>query len=99
MTLILALGAAWLMIFGPAVEYNTYVVLAPMITWALMDALQADRGRLLIGAAFAMAMVLGAGAVERAWVDACPLAYAVLPVGSCLFVLWLLFFAPRSAAA
>lgn len=89
LTVTLSIGAAWCMVLGPAVEYNTYVVLAPMITWAVLEAFEARRGMVLAIPAFWMTMFFGAGAIERALVRLTPHALAILPVGTLLFVAWL----------
>jgi hypothetical protein len=96
LTLMLAMGTAYLMLFGPGVEYNTFVVLAPMITWALLESFDTGRGRVLIAAAFAMTMVLGAGAIERLLVEDFPAVRATLPVGTLLFVIWLIRLRPST---
>jgi len=94
LTLMLAMGTAYLMAFGPGVEFNTFVVMAPLITWALLESFDTARGRVLIVVAFAMTMVLGAGAIERSLVEIFPAARATLPVGVLLFVIWLIRLRP-----
>jgi hypothetical protein len=89
-TYVLAIGTAWCVLLVPAIEYNTYVVLAPMVAWALLQALEDERGRIITFVAFFMTMVLGAGALERLWRGACPPAVAVLPVGTLVFAVWLI---------
>jgi hypothetical protein len=89
----LSAGMAWLMLFGPAVEHATYVFLAPMLAWAVVQHEEWPAGRLLIGAAAVLILVLGWGAVSRqasvAWPAGGPLLVAALPVGTSLFLLWL----------
>jgi hypothetical protein len=89
----LSAGMAWLMLFGPAIEHATYVFLAPMLAWAVVQREEWPRGRLLIGAASVLILVLGWGAVSRqasvAWPAGGPLLVAALPVGTGLFLLWL----------
>jgi hypothetical protein len=89
----LGVGMAWLMLFGPAVEHATYVFLAPALAWAVVQAEAWEGGRLLLGAAAALVLLLGWGAVSRqamvAWPAAGPLLVAALPVGTALFALWL----------
>jgi hypothetical protein len=99
LTLTLAMGSAWLLILGPAVEYNTYVVLAPTAAWAVMTAFEQRQGRSLAAAAFAMTMVLGAGAVERMLEALQPVPLLVLPVGTMLFVMWLAIWGRQCGAA
>jgi hypothetical protein len=89
----LSAGMAWLMLFGPAVEHATYVFLAPMLAWAVVQREEWPGGRLLIGTASVLILLLGWGAVSRqaavAWPAVGPLLVAALPVGTGLFLLWL----------
>lgn len=94
---VLGAGSAWMMLLGPAVEYNTYVVLAPAVTWALLSAFEARRARALAAIAFLATMILGAGAIERPLTGITPAARLVLPVGTLLFVIWLARFVHRKA--
>jgi hypothetical protein len=89
----LSLGIAWLLIFGPAVEFNAYVLLAPFLCWALLAAYSRRRGRALISAAFVLATFLGSGAVERVLIRVCPWFNSALPLGAILFVVWLVVYA------
>jgi hypothetical protein len=83
----LALGSAWLLIFGPAVEHATYVFLAPSLAWALSDSRRA-RGDCLLAPAAVLILVLGWGSLTRPWQHAFPAVMAALPVGTILFALW-----------
>lgn len=89
LTLTLSVGAAWALVLGPAVEYNTFVVLAPMISWAVLEAFEFRRGRVLAATAFFMTMILASGAIERALLRLSSAALFILPVGTVLFVGWL----------
>jgi hypothetical protein len=90
----LSAGMTWLMLFGPAVEHATYVFLAPALAWAVVQREEWARGRLLLAAAVALVFVLGWGAVSRqataAWPGGGSLLVATLPVGTTLFLAWLL---------
>jgi hypothetical protein len=92
-TVTLAMGLAWLMLFGPAVEHATYVFLTPVLNWAL---LQRDwrRGRWLIGAAFVLVMFLGWTVISPNIMETAPVLLTALPVGTALFTLWLIGYAP-----
>jgi hypothetical protein len=92
-TLTLGIGLAWLMLFGPAVEYPTYVFLAASLCWGLLEERAWPAGRWLIRSAFVLIMVLGWGALTRPWLDSAPVLLAALPVGSALFLVWLLGYA------
>lgn len=89
-TVALAMGFAWLMLFGPAVEHATYVFLAPVLAWAWLERGAWPRGRWLITLAMVLVLVLGWGAVTRALLPAAPAVLAALPFGTSLFVVWLL---------
>jgi hypothetical protein len=85
----LAVGMAWLMLFGPSSEHATYVFLAPVLCWAFLAAGQETWRRVLIGTAFALVMLLGWGSLTRPWLDALPVLLLALPLGTALFVVWL----------
>ncbi|MFO0973827.1 MAG: glycosyltransferase 87 family protein [Phycisphaerae bacterium] len=93
--LALALGTAWLMLFGPAVEFNTFVIAAPALAWSVASAFRARRGRAWVATAAMLIMVLGPGAVERALTT--PLARLALPIGAAMWLGWLM--RARGAAA
>ncbi len=92
-TVTLAMGLAWLMLFGPAVEHATYVFLTPVLNWALLQRDGWRRGRWLIGAAFVLVMFLPWG-VTPTVMEAAPILLTVLPVGTALFTFWLICYAP-----
>lgn len=87
---LLAIGTTWLMLLGPAVEYNTYVLLAPALAWGLIDAWRRRAGHIGATTAALFCTVLGAGASERALLGLLPGVRAALPVGAILFLLWLI---------
>ena len=87
------MGLAWLMLFGPAVEHATYVFLTPVLNWALLQR-EGRRGRWLIGAAFVLVMFLPWAVVAPAVMETAPVLLTVLPVGTALFTLWLIGYAP-----
>ena len=86
----LGVGFAWLMLFGPAVEHATYVFLAPPLLAGVLGAEAWPRGRWLIRAAFVLVMVLGWGALTRPLQDAFPPVLLALPLGTALFLAWLI---------
>jgi hypothetical protein len=99
-TLTLAMGCAWLMLFGPAVEHSTYVFLAAPLSWALLAGHEWRGGRWLIATAFLLVMVLGWGTLTTPVAAALPVIepgiYLALPVGTALFIVWLIGFAGYS---
>jgi hypothetical protein len=44
---VLALGCCWMTLFGPATESCTYILLAPSLAWALLDAWSRPNGQAL----------------------------------------------------
>jgi hypothetical protein len=90
---ILSMGLAWLMLFGPAVEHATYVFLTPPLLWALLEREAWPHGRGLIEASFLLIMVLGWGAVTRLLAPDWPIVLTALPAGTALFALWLVGYA------
>ncbi len=91
--LALAMGMAWLMLFGPAVEHPTYAFLAPSLAWALLEWQAWPRGRGLIVSAFVLIAVLGWEPLVHPLLNRLPLLLAALPLGSALFAAWLLGYA------
>jgi hypothetical protein len=87
--LTLAMGLAWLMLFGPAVEHATYAFLAPMLAWAAVRRCDWRPARPIILAALALVYVCGWGALGRAWPAAAPWLLMALPLGTTMFVVWL----------
>jgi hypothetical protein len=81
-----ALGAAWLMVFGPASEHATYVFLAPSLAWALVDTETWPRARWLAMAAGLLILGLGWGELERRL--NVTLLFAALPIGALIFAIW-----------
>jgi hypothetical protein len=98
----LALGCGWLMLFGPAVEHAGFAFLAPFQAWALTDATALRRsgfgGRALLYASAVCVLVFGWGALTRPIADAVPLVLTTLPVGTALFVIWLILDSRRPTA-
>ena len=89
LTATLAMGTAYLMAFGPSVEYPTYVVIAPMAAWAVLSAFGRRSGRVWAVTAYAMTMVLGSELFEKPLVAHVPIVVGMLPAGSLLFAAWL----------
>jgi hypothetical protein len=97
-TVTLSMGLGWLMLLGPAVEHATYAFLAPLLAWALLE----DNGpyaRCLSGCAGFLILVLGWGSLIGSLLPSIPWLWAALPLGTMLFLLWLVVFARRLRAA
>src|SRR5262249_59686599 len=89
-SVLLALGAAWSMLLGPAVETPTYVFLAPLLAWAIVQRDAWPGGRRLIEASAVLILILGWRELTRPFWDAVPWLVLALPLGSALFLLWIL---------
>jgi hypothetical protein len=85
----LALGSAWKLLFGPAVEHATYVFLAPWLSWALLEPGARGHERLLASLAGVLVLVLGWGTLTAPLLEALPILLAALPLGTVSFILWL----------
>ncbi len=85
----LAMGTAWLMLLGPAVEHATFAFLAPSLAWAVLQSEAWPRGRWLIRLAFVLIAVLGWDDLTRGLLGDMPLLAVPLPLGTLLFTLWL----------
>lgn len=96
-TLTLAGGAGWLMLLGPAAEWPTFAFLAPLLAWALTQRRQWP-GRRLIETAGVCVLVLGWGSLTRPFWDAAPWLILALPVGTSLFLAWVVRAAVREYA-
>jgi hypothetical protein len=91
--LTLAAGLAWLLLFGPATEHATYVLLAPALCWALVqrDVSPHLWRRRLIELAAVLILIFGWGAIGitvagETW------GLVPLPIGCVLFVIALVGF-------
>ncbi len=51
---VLTVWACWQMVFGPATERNTFGLIAPLSSWALITCLEQKRGRMVMGLAFTL---------------------------------------------
>ena len=93
LTFLLALWTAWQMLFGPGTERNTFGVIAPLTSWALITALEARRGRAWMLPAFVLTTVLANGTVERTLAPWFPAVTAAHPLGVLLFAVWVVCYA------
>src|SRR5207248_1216696 len=86
----LGMGIAWMLLFGPAVEHTTYVLLAPFMSWALHQKGAWPGGRWLAILAFVLIAFLGWDPLVGRLLTKEPLVAACLPLGSVLFGAWLI---------
>jgi hypothetical protein len=96
-TVTLGMGVAWLMLFGPATEFPTYVLLAPLLSWAILEETNRAWARLAVYGAAVLILVLGWNAIGQA-LTGLPLATVTLPLGTILFTGWLVAYTRRASA-
>ena len=89
-TVVLATGMAWLMLFGPATEHATYVFLAPFLIWAFLERDARPADRLLIGSALFLILFPAWDAVGRMAPAFVPVLLTSLPAGTMLFTVWII---------
>ncbi len=96
-TITLGIGMAWLMIFGPAVEFPTYVFLAPLVSWGVLESGARRHGVILAVAAWLLTTIVPYVTVSGSG----PVSFllAALPCGTALFAIWLLRYKPRQEEA
>jgi hypothetical protein len=98
LTLVIAVWVSWQLLFGPGSERLTYQIMAPIATWALIASWGERRGRWMTLPAWLCVGILGTGAVERALLPVWSGAKCILPFGVIIFLVWLVFSAPRCLA-
>ncbi len=100
LTSIFSIWLAWQLVFGPGSERLTYLIIAPAISWAVLESWQSKRLRGLAVAAWLLVTLLSMGAVERVLLKLTPLAPALLPLGVVAFAAWVVLHeASRPGAA
>lgn len=85
----LAMGLGWLMLFGPAVESASFAFLGPVLSWAVVEPAGGLR-RMLAFISALLILVLGWSAVNGLLRPTFPAVVSALPLGTCLFVGWLI---------
>ncbi|ANM29703.1 hypothetical protein ABI59_09110 [Acidobacteria bacterium Mor1] len=83
---------AYMLAFGPAVEFNQFVLLSPFLAWALLEPGLPRLERQFLGGIYLMTLVMGWGSVERALVrgSGWPLWAGASTLGVLLFAGWLI---------
>jgi hypothetical protein len=92
----LSIGAAWLMLFGPAVESPTYVFLAPFLAVLAVEVNLHPFGRALAIGACVLILLFGFGAISVRLAGTVPAVLTALPVATALYAAGLaLAYRPR----
>jgi hypothetical protein len=92
LTFVLAMWAAWQLVFGPATERNTFGLIGPLTSWAMLTAWTQKRGVRLMLASMVCTILLANGSVERALEGTFPMIAVAHPLGVALFAIWLVGF-------
>ena len=87
---VLVAWACWQLVFGPATERNTFGLLAPLTSWALITAFEERRGRMLMSVAFVLTFSATFGVTERWLQTFFPWAVLAHPIGTLLLAGWFL---------
>ena len=84
---VLACWTSWQLVFGPGTERNTFALIAPLTSWAVVVAVLEKRAPWLMGLSFlltVLAAAIGGGEDRFPWLQ------ALHPVGIMLFFAWFL---------
>jgi hypothetical protein len=85
--LVLACWTSWQLVFGPGTERNTFALIAPLTSWAVVVAVLEKRALWWMGLSFLLTILSAVGGVE----DLHPWLKALHPVGVLLFFAWYLW--------
>ncbi|MGO9114813.1 MAG: glycosyltransferase family 87 protein [Thermoguttaceae bacterium] len=83
---VLVCWTSWQLVFGPGTERNTFALIAPLTSWALVVAVLEKRALWLMALSFLLTILAAIGWVE----DVYPWLRTLHPVGVCLFFAWFL---------
>jgi hypothetical protein len=90
-TMMFELFAVWTVLFGPATESCTYVVMAPVVAWASVDVFSRPSGRWLRSLVVVSLVLMGPlttdlfGPTIRAWAN----EYGAQPIGGLVFLIYI----------
>ena len=90
---VLVCWTTWQLVFGPGTERNTFALIAPLTSWALVMAVLEKRGRWLMGVSFALTIVSAIGGIE----NLSPWLRVLHPVGILLFFAWFVIWDGKAA--
>ena len=93
---VLVVWACWQLVFGPATERNTFGLLAPLTSWALITAFEEKRGRVVMSLAFVLTCSATFGVTERWLQTVFPWALLAHPIGTLLLAGWFLTWNART---
>jgi hypothetical protein len=93
---ILCAWSVWQLVFGPGSERNTFCIIAPLLAWGVLSAVESRRGIWLMLPGAALVLLFSFGLLERKLERVVPGTQLALPIGVLLCGAWLLIYArPR----
>jgi hypothetical protein len=96
---VLVTWTTWQLVFGPGTERDTFGLIAPFTSWAMVTAFREKRGRWLMGLSFLFLVAGYSGDLERLILPWTPWIQASHPVGVALFITWFVYWNRRSTTA
>ena len=85
---VLTTWVCWQLLVGPGTERLTFLLAAPIASWALIVSFKEECHRVLAVVAWLMLIPLGTGGVERLLLPAFPWSPAILPLGIIPLMVW-----------
>ncbi|NBY01187.1 MAG: DUF2029 domain-containing protein [Planctomycetes bacterium] len=86
----IALGTAWILLFGPASEFPTFGFIAPFLGWAWLERKTWNKGEPLLLISLVLILVLGWQNFTFPLRNHLPILLSALPTGTICFALWLI---------
>ncbi len=92
LTFCAGLVSCYMLAFGPAVEFNQFVLLSPFLAYWLLERAASSAHRRFLCVIYVMTLVIGWGSVERALIRATGIQFwtGVSTLGVLLFAAWLI---------
>ncbi|MGA2035140.1 MAG: glycosyltransferase family 87 protein [Thermoguttaceae bacterium] len=87
---VLVTWTTWQLVFGPGTERNTFGLIAPLSSWALIASFEEKWGRTLMTLSFVLMLVSTSGAIEHVLLPYFEWVKIIHPMGVILFFAWFL---------
>lgn len=94
---VLTTWVCWQLLVGPGTERLTFLLAAPIVSWALVVSLKERCQPLLASIAWLMLIPLGTGAVERLLLPIAPWSPVILPIGIIPLMAWQIIYVESRA--
>ena len=92
---VLSTWVCWQLLVGPGTERLTFLLAAPIASWALIVSLKERCHRILAATAWLMLVPLGTGGVERLLLPVADWSPAILPLGIIPLMAWQMVYIER----